>query len=179
MLVAHGVGPLVRHGGRRVVELEPQLSEDVAITQHGVAQGRSLGSSLPDELPLLGMLLVDMGHRNAVEPHDMAERFGTHDAVDVGEPVDAQLARLVGGFPHAHQRMMPPLGVDFQEIDAQPVEERTEQARRGNRDPQLGVGRTQGAQGVRQHGHVAHRRSADHQQMPRRMRVIFCHRVPG
>ncbi len=38
--------------------------------------------------------------------------------------------------------MMPPPGVDFQEIDAQPVEERTEQARRGNRDPQLGVGRT-------------------------------------
>ncbi len=179
LLLAHRIGAFGRRDrGRRVVELEAQTPEDVAIAQYRMPQRRRAGSALADEVAFLGVLLADAGDGDAVQAHDVAEHLGTDHAMHVGHSVDAHALRLAGQPPHPHQRMVAPLGVGFEKLDVQPFEERPEKPRRGYGNAQLRIRRAQCAQRMGQHRHIAHGRGADDQQMSRQF-FTFCHRAPG
>ena len=50
---------------------------------------------------------------------------------------------------------------------------KTEDRLRGHRDPQRGISRLQRPDGMRQHRHVAHRRSSEHQQVIEKYADLF------
>ena len=151
--------------GRRIVEPESQPAEGVAIAQDGVPQRFHPLAARADEASLLRAALVDAGRRDAVEPQREPQGFRTQDVVHVGDGIHPQFAGAGGQSPHAPQRTVLALDIHFQQFDIHTSEERPEHRLRGYGDAQIGIGRTQGPQGVGQHRHVAHGRRTHDQQM--------------
>ena len=157
----------------RIGEREAQPPEDVAIAQHGMAQGFHAAAARADEAAFFGAALVDVGRRDAVQPHREAEGLRAQHVVDVGHGIHPEAPGLGRQLPHAPQRVVHPLRVDLQKVDRKPLEEGIEEPPRRHRDLQIGAGRAQRPQSVGQHRHVAHGRGAQHQQMARQRAVTF------
>ena len=123
----------------------------------------------PQPEPLLDAPLVDQRRRHSPQPEQQADDARTQHAVDIGHSVDTPLPSFAGKAQQTAQPLVTTAVVGLQKIDIQSRKEGFEQRPREHCDTNVGIGIPQGAKGVRQHRHIAHRRIANYQNMSRQL----------